>query len=71
MLVYISHQALGEYGLKPLLAGVNVERISDPYAFLAINLFMFVIVAVLCKIADLIKKAYPPRNVFLQIILGK
>jgi uncharacterized membrane protein len=71
MLVYISHQALGEYGLKPLLAGMNLERVSDAYAFLVINILIFVIVAVLCKIADLIKKAHPPRNVFLQIILGK
>ena len=70
MLVYILHQALGEYGLKPVLAWAGVERVSDAYTFLVINIFMFVIVAVMCEMADLIKKAHPPRNVFLKIILG-
>ena len=71
MLVYILHQALGEYGLKPFLAWVGIERVSDAYIFLVINILMFVIVAVMCKMADRIKKAHPPRNVLLQIILGK
>ena len=71
MLVYILHQALGECGLKPVLAWVGVERVTDAYTFLVINIFMFMIVAVMCKMADLIKNAHPPRNVFLQIILGK
>ena len=71
MFVYILHQALGEYGLKPVLAQAGMERISDAYAFLAINILMFVIIAFLCKMVDLAKKGHPPRNVVLQIILGK
>jgi uncharacterized membrane protein YcfT len=71
MLVYISHQALAEYGLKPLLAWMTVERIGDNYIFVVINVLIFLIVAALCALADLIKKAHPPRNVFLQVILGK
>ena len=71
MLVYISHQALGEYGLKPLLAQAGVEQVSADYLFIVINVIMFIVVAVLCKLADLGKRAHPPRNVFLQIILGK
>jgi uncharacterized membrane protein len=71
MFVYILHQALGEYGLKPVLAQAGMEKVSDAYAFLAINLLMFVIVAFLCKMVDLIKKTHPPRNVVLQVILGK
>jgi hypothetical protein len=71
MLVYISHQALAEYGLKPVLLWTKIEQITDDYIFVAINILIFVIVAALCAIADLIKKAHPPRNVFLQIILGK
>jgi uncharacterized membrane protein len=71
MFVYILHQALGEYGLKPVLAGAGVERVSDAYSFFVINIFMFVIIAIMCKVTDLIKKARPPRNVFVQIILGK
>jgi len=34
-------------------------------------LVMFIVVAALCKLADLAKRAHPPRNVFLQIIVGK
>jgi uncharacterized membrane protein len=71
MLVYILHQALGEYALKPVLAWAGVEKVSDAYAFLLIIILMFLIVALMCKIADRIKKAHPPRNVFLQVILGK
>jgi uncharacterized membrane protein len=71
MLVYILHQALGEYGLKAVLAQAGMEKVSDAYAFLAINILMFVIIAFLCKMVDLIKKTHPPRNVVLQIILGK
>ena len=71
MLVYISHQALGEYGLKPVLAWAGVERVSVWYLFILINVFMFFIIVILCKTADLIKRAYPPRNIFVQIILGK
>jgi uncharacterized membrane protein len=71
MLVYILHQALGECGLKPVLAWVGAERVTDAYTFLVINIFMFMIVAAMCKMADLVKKAHPPRKVFLQIILGK
>ena len=71
MLVYILHQALGEYGLKPALAQAGMEKVSDAYPFLVINILMFVIVAFLCEIADLVKKGHPPRNVVLQIILGK
>ena len=32
---------------------------------------MFIVVAVLCKLADLVKRVHPPRNIFVQIILGK
>ena len=71
MFVYILHQALGEYGLKPVLAQAGMEKVSDAYAFLAINILMFVIIAFLCKMVDLVKKGHPPRNVVLQIILGK
>jgi len=71
MLVYIAHQAFGEYGLKPLLARAGVERVSSDYLFIVICVLMFIAVAVLCKLADLVKRAHPPRNVFLQIILGK
>ena len=71
MLVYILHQALGEYGLKPALAQAGMEKVSDAYPFLMINILMFVIVAFLCKMGDLVKKGHPPRNVVLQIILGK
>jgi uncharacterized membrane protein len=71
MFIYISHQVVGEYGLKPVLGWAGVEQVSDAYAFLAIIALVFVIVAVLCKMADLIKKSHPPRNVVLQIILGK
>jgi uncharacterized membrane protein len=71
MLVYILHQVLGEYGLKPVLAQAGMERVSDAYPFLVINILMFVIVAFLCEMADLLKKGHPPRNVVVQIILGK
>jgi uncharacterized membrane protein len=71
MLVYISHQALGEYGLKPLLALAGVEQVSEDYLFAVITLSVFVAVAALCKSADVLKKTYPPRNVFLKIIVGK
>ena len=71
MFVYILHQVLGEYGLKPVLAQAGMERVSDAYPFLVINILMFVIVAFLCRMADLVKKGHPPRNVILQIILGK
>ncbi|MBP1745850.1 MAG: hypothetical protein H6Q54_465 [Deltaproteobacteria bacterium] len=71
MLVYISHQVLGEYGLKPLLAWAGVEQVFSDYLFVVINLVMFIVVAALCKLADLAKRAHPPRNVFLQIIVGK
>ena len=71
MFVYILHQAVGEYGLKPVLAQAGMEKVSDAYAFLAINLLMFVTVAFLCKMVDLVKKTHPPRNVVLQVILGK
>jgi len=48
-----------------------VEQVSEDYLFIVINVVMFIVVAVLCKLADLGKRAHPPRNVFLQIILGK
>jgi len=35
MFVYILHQTLGEYGLKPVLAWAGVERVSDAYTFLS------------------------------------
>ena len=71
MLVYILHQALGEYGLKPLLTRTGGEQVSADYLFIVINVSMFIIVAVLCKLADLVKRVHPPRNIFVQIILGK
>lgn len=71
MLVYISHQALGEYGVKPVLARAGVEQVSSDHLFVLINVAVFVLVAALCVLADIVKKAHPPRNVFLKIILGK
>jgi len=71
MLVYISHQALGEYGLKPLLALAGMEQVSSDHLFIVMTLSVFVVVAALCKLADVLKKTYPPRNVVLKIILGK
>jgi uncharacterized membrane-anchored protein YitT (DUF2179 family) len=70
MLVYISHQALGEYGLKPVLASAGVEQVSSDSVFIAINVLMFLIIALLCKLAGIMKESYPPRNVFVRIVVG-
>jgi uncharacterized membrane protein len=71
MLVYISHQALGEYGLRPFLARAGLEQASADSLFIVINVLMFITVAILCELAELVKRAHPPHNIFLRIVLRK
>ncbi len=71
MMVYILHQAIGELALKPILALNDVEQLESGWMFLAINLFVFAIITLVCMGLDAVKRRWPPTNIALQVLIGR
>jgi hypothetical protein len=71
MVVYILHQALGELVIKRVLAAYELEQLESGWMFFAVNLFVFAVIALVCLLLDQVKKRYPPKNIALQVLIGR
>jgi uncharacterized membrane protein len=71
MFVYIMHQVLGELVIKPILGNAGLETVDSGWIFLAINIEVFAIIAVLCMMLDVLKRKWPPKNLFVRVLIGQ
>ena len=71
MLVYILHQVMGVTVVSRLPSFWNAELIDSGPVFTGATIGVLVVIAGICLLFDQLKKRYRPRNVVLQVLIGK
>jgi len=71
MLVYVLHQVIGAKLLSPILELLGYEQIQSGLIFSVVNTIIIFVIFLIGKLLDFTKSKYPPKSLFLHILIGK